>query len=103
MSFAMSPRPRLLRPLGPEGRRLRRHRLEPRLVRVVAVRAEQVLLVPVPLAHAPAVHAGPPVAVLLPVALAAEAVRLLERNGIAARQVQAIAVVGVVAVEAPAV
>ncbi len=37
-------------------------RLEARLVRVVAVRAQQVALVAVPLAGAPAVHAGAPVA-----------------------------------------
>ena len=85
------------------GRGLRGDRLEARLVRVVAVRAQQVALVAVPLADAAAVHARPPVAQLLAVALPAQAVRLLERHRLAAREVQHVAVRRVVAVEAPAV
>jgi hypothetical protein len=74
-----------------------------RLVGVVAVRAQQILLVPVPLTDAPSVHACPPVAILLAVTLTAQPVRLGERHRLAAGQVQLVAVVGVVTIEAPAV
>ena len=76
--------------------------LEVRLVRVVAVGAQQVPLVAVPLADSPAVDARAPVAELLAVALAAEPVRLLEWDPLAAREVEPVAVVRVVAIEAPA-
>ena len=66
------------------------------------MRAQQVSLVAVPFADAAAVHSGAPVAIFLAVALAAEPVGFLERHRLAARQVQLVAIVGVVAVEAPA-
>ena len=46
-------------------------------------------------------HSRTPVAILLSVALAAHPVRLLERHPFPARQVQEIAIVGVVAIQAP--
>ncbi len=55
-------------------------RLEARRVRVVAVHAQEVGLLPVPRAGPLAVHARPPVAVLVAVALAAQPVRLGERD-----------------------
>ena len=78
----------LMLAIGPLRRRLRRQRFEARLVRVVAVRAQQILLGAVPVAGAAAVHAGAPVAIFLSVALAAEPVGLLERHRLAAGQVQ---------------
>ena len=78
-------------------------RLEARLMRVVAVGAEQVPLGAVPVAGAPAVHAGPPVTEFLAVALAAEPVGLVERHGLAAGQVERVAIGRIVAIEAPAV
>ena len=89
--------------VGGFGAGIGRERLEAWLVRVVAVGAEEVLLVPVPVPRPAAVDAGLPVPELLPVALAAEPVRLLERDPLAARKVELVAVVRVVAVKAPAV
>src|SRR5579859_7939617 len=79
-----------------------RERAEMRLVRIVAMRAEQIALRAVPIAGAPSVDPGPPVAILLAMTLAAESVRFVERYALAAGQVQEIAVIGIVAVEAPA-
>jgi len=56
-------------PRGPHGRGHRLNGLEPGLVRIVAVRAQQVRLVAVPLARPPPVDAGAPVAQFLAVAL----------------------------------
>jgi hypothetical protein len=46
-------------------------------------------------------YSSTPVAILLSVALAAHPVRLLERHPLPAREVQEIAIVGVVAIQAP--
>ena len=62
-------------PLRPIGRRLGRQRPEARLMRVVAVNAQQVHLLAVPLSGAAAVHPGLPIPVFLPVTLTAESIR----------------------------
>src|SRR4051812_17438528 len=69
----------------------------------VAVHAEQVFLLAVPHSRAAAVHTRPPVAIFVPVALAAQLVALVEFDLFAARQPQLVAVVRVMTVEAPAV
>jgi len=74
-----------------------------RFVWVMAVGAEEIALVSVPIPASAAVDAGPPVPVFLPVALPAKAVGLLEENGFPAGQVKQIPVVGIVAVQAPTV
>src|SRR5664279_3761272 len=89
--------------VGRPRRGFRRQGAEARLVRTVTLHAQQVGFGAVPVAGAAAMNAGPPVAVLLAVALAAEAVRFFERHMLAAGQVQDVAVVGVVTVQAPAV
>ena len=48
-------------------------------------------------------HSGPPVAILLSVALAADPVRFLERHPFPAREVQEVAIVGIVTIQAPPV
>ena len=88
---------------GRPRRGLGRQRVETGLVRIVAMDAQQIAFGAVPVAGAAAVHAGPPVAIFFAVALAAEAVGFLERHALAAGQVQEVAVVGVVAIQAPAV
>ena len=90
-------------PAGALRRRLGGQRFEARLVGVVAVGAQQVPLVAVPVAGAAAVDAGAPVAVFFAVALAADAVGFVERDALAAGQVQEVAIGGVVAIQAPAV
>lgn len=67
------------------------------------MRAQEVLLVTFPVTGAPAVHAGRPVAQFFAVALAAQAVRLVERHLLAACQMEGIPICRIVAVEAPAV
>ncbi len=70
---------------------------------VVAVRAEQVSLVTVPIAGSPAVNAGTPIAKFLAVTLTAKQVGLLERDLLAAREVKLIAIVGVMTIQTPTV
>ena len=70
---------------------------------VVAVRAEQVSLVPVPIAGSPAVNAGTPIAKFLAVTLTAKQVGLLERDLLTAREVKLIAIVGVMTIQTPTV
>src|SRR5689334_9087863 len=84
------------------GRRLGGERLEVRLVRVVAVGAEQIALGAVPVAGATSVNAGAPVAILLAMALPAHAIRLFERHLLATGQMQDVAIVRVMAIETPA-
>jgi len=72
-------------------------------MRIVAVSAQQVGLVAVPVARAASVDPRTPVPQFLAVTLPAEAVGLLERYPLAAGEVEPVAVVGVVAVQAPAV
>ena len=69
----------------------------------MTVHAEQITLASVPFTRPPAVHSSTPVAILLSVTLAAHPVRFLERHPLPAREVQDIAIVGVVAIEAPPV
>jgi hypothetical protein len=69
----------------------------------MAVGAEEIALVPVPIPGPAAVDAGPPVSVFLPVALPAKAVGLLEEDGLPAGPVKQVPVVGIVAVQAPTV
>ena len=78
--------------LGGRGAGFGASALKSRLVRVVAVRAQQVPLGAVPVAGAAAVHAGAPVAIFFAVALAAQPVGFLERDRLAAGQVQHVAV-----------
>ena len=72
-----------------------------RLMRAVAMHTQQIGLVAVPLSGASPVHAGAPVAELFTMTLTAEHVRLVEGHLLAARQMQHIAVIRVVAIEAP--
>src|ERR1039458_504877 len=88
-------------PVGALRRGLGSQRFEARLVRVVAVRAQQVLFGAVPVAGAAAVDAGAPVTVFFAVALAAQAVGFVERDALAAGQVNEVAIGGVVAIQAP--
>jgi hypothetical protein len=74
-----------------------------RLVRAVAMHAEQITLLAIPLAGAAAVHPRAPVAILLAVALPAQAIRLFEWHSLTAREMKNVAIVRVVTVEAPPV
>jgi hypothetical protein len=69
---------------------------------VVAVGAEEITLVTVPLSTSTSMDAGPPVPVLLPVTLTAETIGLLEGDELPAGQVEPVPVLGIVAVQAPA-
>src|SRR3990172_6866358 len=82
----------------PDGRRLRRDRLEPGLMRVVAAHADPVVLLAVPGARARAVDPHLPVAEDGPVALATQDVRALVVDQFTVGQPQPVALV---AVEAP--
>ena len=68
----------------------------------MAVDAEQVLLGSAPAAGALAVDAHPPVAELVTMALAAQLVGLGEQHLVPAGEVQVVAAIGIVAVQAPA-
>jgi hypothetical protein len=68
--------------------RLRLERLEVWFVRVVAVGAKEIALMPVPIPGSAAVDPRPPIPVLLPMALAAKPVGFLERNRFPAGQVE---------------
>src|SRR4030067_2716995 len=92
------PLPYVFRPLGG---RLRRDRLEPGVVRIMAMSAQQVLLPPVPLSRALSVDAHPPVPVLVSVALAAEPVAVAEVDLLPGHQPQFVAVFHVMAIPAP--
>src|SRR6476620_7455218 len=89
------------RPRRPSWCGLRRHGLELRLMRAVTVHTEQIAFLAVPVACAPAVNPRAPVAVFLAVALAAYPVRFLERDPLAAGEVQEVAIVCVVTIETP--
>src|ERR1039458_8969236 len=87
---------------GRPGRRFGRQCVESGLVRVMTVGAQQVSLRSVPVSRTASVHARAPVAQLLPMTLAADSVRLLERNTLTAGQVEEVAGVGIVAIQTPA-
>ncbi len=72
-------------------------------MRAVTVHAEQIAFLAVPFACAPAVNPRAPVAIFLAVALAAEPVRFFEGHAFPARQMKEVAIVRIVAVQAPAV
>ena len=72
------------------------------MVRIVAGDAEPVLPAAVPVARALAVHAGLPVAIDGAVTLPAEFVGVLEVDELAVGQAELVAVIRIVAVEAPA-
>src|SRR5659263_655426 len=82
-------------------RRLRREFLETRVVRVMAMSAQQVLLLPVPLPRPLSVDSRLPVAVLVPVALAAKTVTLRKIDQLAGDKPEFVAASQVVAIEAP--
>src|SRR5947209_1096474 len=104
VSVSMGPLPcGCARMLRRPRRRLGRQRFEARLVRIMAVRAQQVALFPAPTAGPAAVHARAPVPQLLSVALTAQPVRFLECHRLAAGQVEGIAIGGVMTVQAPPV
>jgi hypothetical protein len=83
--------------------RLRLERLEVWFVRVVAVGAKEIALMPVPIPGSAAVDPRPPIPVLLPMALATEPVGLLKGNQLPAGQMQLVPVPGIVAIQAPPV
>src|SRR3990172_4257098 len=82
-------------------RRLRLEFLETRIVRVMAMSAQQVLLLPVPLPRPLSVDSRLPVAVFVPVALAAKTVTLRKLDLLAGDKPEFVAVFHVVAIEAP--
>src|ERR1039458_7544776 len=84
------------------GRRFGRQCVESWLVRVMTVGAQQVSFRSVPVSGTASVHARAPVAQLLPMTLAADTVRLVERNPLTAGQMEEVAVGGIVAIQTPA-
>jgi hypothetical protein len=69
----------------------------------MAVGAEEIGLVSIPIPRAAAVDSGPPIPVFLAVALAAQAVRFLEGDGSSIGQVENIPVLGIVTIQTPPV
>ena len=82
-------------------RRLRLEFLETRIVRVMAMSAQQVLLLPVPLTGPLSVDSRLPVAVFVPVTLAAKPVTLGKVDLLTGDKPEFVAVIHVVAIEAP--
>src|SRR5659263_71873 len=82
---------------------LRLEFLETRVVRVMAMSAQEVLLLPVPLPRPLSVDSRLPVAVLVPMALAAKTVTLRKIDLLAGDKPEFVAVFHVVAIEAPPV
>jgi hypothetical protein len=83
--------------------RLRLEGLEVRFMGVVAVGAEEIALVSVPIPASAAVDACPPIPVFLSVTLPAQAIGLLEKNRRPAGEMELVSVFRIVAVQAPAV
>src|ERR1035438_6200407 len=71
---------------GRHGRRFGRQCVESWLVRVMTVGTQQVSLGSVPVSGTASVHARTPVAQFLPMTLAADTVRLFERNPLTDRK-----------------
>src|SRR3972149_11658487 len=82
-------------------RRLRLEFLETRIVRVMAMSAQQVLLLPVPLTGPLSVDSRLPVAVFVPVTLAAKPVTLGKVDLLPGDEPEFVAVFQIVAIEAP--
>src|ERR1035438_9082889 len=84
------------------GRRFGRQCVESWLGRVMTVGAQQVSLGSVPISGAAPVHARTPVAQLLAMTLAADTVRLVERNPLTRSEERSVAVGGIVTIQTPA-
>jgi len=69
----------------------------------MAVSTEEITLVSVPFSGSSAMNSSPPIPVFLPVTLPAQAIGLLEKDGLPAGQVEKVSVLGIVTIQAPTV
>jgi hypothetical protein len=69
---------------------------------IMAMGTQKISLGAIPVSSAAAMNAGAPIAILFAVALAAYPVRFFERHPFTAGQMQNIAIIRIMAIEAPA-